>query len=122
MTVARVVLWHNPRCSKSRQARALLDEAGCEIEERLYLEQPPDVEELRRVLALLGMSARALARRGEDAYRELGLADADEDTTLRALCDHPSLIERPIAIFEGPPRAALGRPPARVIEVMDQRG
>jgi arsenate reductase len=130
--VVKVVLWHNPGCSKSRQARELLVEAGVAFDEVRYLETPPTEAELRRVLGLLGMTARQLARSGEAPYRELGLGEADEDKTLAALASHPILIERPIVIVEatdpseGPPRAAVGRPPERVLEVVSagvpQRG
>ncbi|MCC7494163.1 MAG: arsenate reductase (glutaredoxin) [Fimbriimonadaceae bacterium] len=110
-------LWHNPRCSKSRQALALLQEAGREVTVRLYLEQPPTAVELRAVLAKLGRGPRDLLRRGEALYRELGLADADrsDDELIAAMVAHPILIERPLAV--GASSAAMGRPPEQVLAV-----
>lgn len=108
-------IWHNPRCSKSRATLALLHEHGIEPEVRLYLEDPPDPAELKDVLGRLGIGARELLRRGEDEYRELGLADPalDEATLVRAMSGHPRLIERPIVLHGG--KAAIGRPPESVL-------
>lgn len=115
MTVA---ILHNPRCSKSRATLALLQERGIEPEIILYLETPPDADELRSILEKLGRSPRELMRRGEAEYREQGLNDetlSDEDL-IRAMVATPKLIERPIVLSKG--RAAVGRPPESVLEIL----
>src|SRR5687768_4713199 len=97
--MADVVVWHNPRCSKSRGACTLLDEQDLDVEVVRYLEAPPSRAELERVLALLGADdPRAMMRTGETIYRELNLADADREALLDAMAAHPILIERPIVI------------------------
>jgi len=111
-------IFHNPRCSKSRATLALLQERGYEPTIRLYLENPPDRNELRAILGKLGLDARQLLRKGESEYRELGLADPslDEDSLLNAMAAHPRLIERPIVVVGG--RAAIGRPPESVLDIL----
>lgn len=112
-------LFHNPRCSKSRGALELLREHGIEPDIVAYLDTPPTVEQLRDLLSLLGISARELLRTGEDDYAALGLADTSlpEQTLLEAMASHPRLIERPIFIYRS--RAMIGRPPERVLELLD---
>lgn len=110
-------IWHNPRCSKSRATLDLLEDAGVTPDVRRYLDDPPDAEELRRVLGLLGMRPWELVRSGEDAYRELGMVDwdrsgADTERWIAAMVEHPRLIERPVVV-DGD-RAVLGRPPEDV--------
>lgn len=114
-----VVIWHNPRCSKSRQTLKLLEERGIEPEVRRYLDDPPPVEELERVLGLLGIGPRDLMRRKEDAYRDNGLDDdaLSREALVRAMHEHPVLIERPVVLAGG--RAALGRPPENVLAILD---
>ncbi|MFK3647629.1 arsenate reductase (glutaredoxin) [Lysobacter enzymogenes] len=111
-------LYHNPRCSKSRGALELLRERGIEPEVIAYLETPPDAAQLRELLGLLGVDARALLRTGEDEYRQLGLDDAalGEDALIAAMAAHPRLIERPLFVHGG--RAVIGRPPERVLELL----
>ena len=111
-------LFHNPRCSKSRGALDLLRERGVAPEILPYLEQPPSVDELRALVRLLGLPARALLRTGEAEYAQLGLDDPtlDEDALLAAMHAHPRLIERPIFVHGG--RAVIGRPPERVLELL----
>jgi arsenate reductase len=109
-------IYHNPRCSKSRATLALLEERGIEPEIIRYLDDPPSAEELRGLLGLLGRTPGQLARRGEEAWRSLSLAEADEDTILEAMVSHPKLIERPIVVNGD--RAALGRPPEAVLEIL----
>lgn len=113
-----ITLYHNPRCSKSRTALALLRDHGIEPEVRLYLEQPPTAAELKQVLSKLGISARALLRKGEDAYKELNLADESlsENALIKAMVTHPKLIERPIAIAQD--QAVVGRPPENVLTLL----
>lgn len=110
-------LWHNPRCSKSRGALDLLRERGLEPEIVDYLAHPPSEAELRTLLRQLGLAAHALVRKGESEYAELGLADADEAKLVAAMCRHPRLIERPILVHRD--RAVIGRPPERVLELLD---
>ena len=115
-----MIVWHNPRCSKSRGVLEVLAEAGVTPEVVRYLDTPPSRSEIEEVLRLLGTEdPAAIVRTGEAAYRELGLAGADRDTLLDALAAHPSLIERPIVV-DGD-RAVLARPPERVRELLDPR-
>jgi arsenate reductase len=113
-----ITVWFNPRCSKCVGARDLLDERGVEARYLRYLEEAPSRAELERVLALLGTDdPRAILRAGEPLAAELGLAGADRDRILDAMAAHPILIERPIAIAGG--RAVVGRPPERILELLD---
>lgn len=108
------IIWHNPRCSKSRQTLALLEEKGIEPTIRKYLEDAPSEDEIRSALAMLGIEARAMMRTGEDIYKELGLANvSDEDSLIKAMANHPKLIERPLVLHDG--KAKLGRPPESVL-------
>jgi arsenate reductase (glutaredoxin) len=114
----RATIYHNPRCSKSRQTLALLEERGIEPRIVLYLETPPDADELKHLLEQMGMGARDLLRTGEGAYRELELdrTDLSEDDLIAAMVAEPILIERPIVITgQG---AALGRPPENVLRLL----
>ncbi|EIK44593.1 putative oxidoreductase [Cellvibrio sp. BR] len=113
-----IALYHNPRCSKSREALNLLREQGVEPEVILYLETPPNAKTLKSLLAQLGISARALLRKSEDAYKELGLADQtlSETALINAMVENPKLIERPIAIKDG--KAVIGRPPENVLQLL----
>lgn len=112
-------LYHNARCSKSRGALELLRERGIEPELVFYLDTPPDAAQLRELLALLGLPARALLRTGEPEYAQLGLADPTlgDDALVAAMAAHPRLIERPVFVHGG--RAVIGRPPERVLELLD---
>ena len=114
-----VSIYHNPRCSKSRETLALLQEKGIDPEVVLYLETPPDEQALKTLLQQLGMSsARELMRRKEDLYKELNLADSElsEDQLLQAMVAHQKLIERPIVINGD--QARIGRPPEAVLEIV----
>ena len=116
--MSSVVIWHNPRCSKSRNAFHLLEEKGIEAEVVKYLDTPPTKEEIKEVLKMLGTSARELMRTKEDIYKELGLKDVeDEEKLIEAMAEHPKLIERPIVIKDG--KAAIGRPIEKIIELID---
>jgi arsenate reductase len=107
-----IELWHNPRCSKSRAAHDLL---GDRATTRRYLEDPPTRAELEAVLVKLGTDdPRLIVRTGEPAYA--GLEAADRDELIDAMVAHPELVERPIAIRGD--RAVLGRPPERVLELL----
>jgi arsenate reductase len=113
-----IKMFHNPRCSKSRATLALLQERGLEPEIRLYLESPPDADELRAILQKLGRTARELMRTGEADYREQGLSNTalSEDELITAMVNTPRLIERPIVLANG--RAAIGRPPESVLDIL----
>ena len=113
-----VTIYHNPRCSKSRAALALLEERGIEPRVVRYLETPPSVAELERLLDLLGVEPRELIRTGEAAFREWGLADPDLDrrALVEALAQAPILIERPVVVAGN--RAVIGRPPERVLDIL----
>ncbi len=114
----KVTIYHNPRCSKSRQTLALLRERGIEPEIVLYLETPPDAATLDRILKLLGREPRELMRRKEAAYKEAGLDDPglSREALIAAMVAHPILIERPIVLANG--KAALGRPPEDVLAIL----
>lgn len=112
-------IFHNPRCSKSRQTLQLMQERGVEPTIRLYLEQVPSAEEIRELLSKLGIEARALLRKSEADYKEQQLADtalADEQL-VEAMVQFPKLIERPIVVRGD--RAVLGRPPENVLDLID---
>lgn len=113
-----LLLLHNPRCSKSRAAHALLEERGIAFRERRYLDEPLSLAELRTLATSLGRPALEWARRGEPAWRDADLRDeaATEDEILAAMAAHPILIERPILVRGA--RAVVGRPPERVLDLL----
>ncbi len=111
-----VDIWHNPRCSKSRETLALLTARGLEPQVRLYLKDPPSEADIFAVQKALGVPPIDMMRKGEKLFKELGLADADDDTLTAAMADHPILIERPLVLHDG--KAALGRPPAAVLDIL----
>ncbi|QFY88943.1 arsenate reductase (glutaredoxin) [Magnetovirga frankeli] len=111
-------IYHNPRCSKSRQALALLEGQGLEPQIINYLDSPPDAARLEQILDLLRMQPRDLMRKGESEYKDLNLADPDlsREELIAAMVAHPRLIERPIVIRDDQ-AARLGRPPEQVLEL-----
>ncbi len=111
-------IYHNPRCSKSRQTLELLQENKISPEIILYHRNTPSKEELKDILGKLGMRARELLRKGEDAYKELGLQDESlsEEEIIDAMLASPKLIERPIVVAGN--RAILGRPPENVLNLI----
>ena len=113
-----LTLYHNPRCSKSRAALELLEQRGLAPTVVRYLETPLDAEQLQRLLAKLGISARQLLRNGEDEYKALNLADTElsESQLIAAIAEHPKLMERPI--LETADKAIIGRPPENVLEIL----
>lgn len=113
-----VTIYHNPKCSKSRETLALLKERVGEPEIIEYLKTPPDAETLGRILDLLGIGVQELLRQKEDEYEQLGLADKlnDRAALIQAMIDHPILIERPIVVHGA--AARLGRPPEAVLEIL----
>lgn len=112
-------IFHNPRCSKSRQTLALLTERGIEPEVVEYLKTPPSAEDIRKLLNQLGIPARELLRTGEQAYRDAGLdnPDLDDAAVIAAMAEHPILIQRPIVVAGD--RARIGRPPEAVLEIIE---
>lgn len=119
MNKSIVTLLHNPRCSKSRQALALLREHGYHPRIIDYLKEPPGEDELRTLLVHLNMKPAQLLRRKESLYRELGLdkADYDDDRLIQIMRAHPILIERPIVDYRG--KAVIGRPPDTILSLFD---
>lgn len=112
-----VIIWHNPRCAKSRQTLALLTNRGLDPKVREYLKNPPEPEVIKAVLTMLGISPRDLMRKSESIYRELDLADEQSNEALiSAMFHHPILIERPVVIHGD--KAAIGRPPENVLEIL----
>ena len=113
-----VTLFHNPRCSKSRQTLELLRNRGIEPTVVEYLKTPPDAAQLDEILRQLGMEPRDLMRKTEAAYREAGLDDPtlDRATLIAGMVSHPILIERPIVLANG--KAAVGRPPENVLSIL----
>ena len=115
--MSEVTIYHNPRCSKSRQTMALLEDKGIDPDVVLYLETPPDAPTIASLLKMLGLSARELMRTKEDIYKELDLASIDDEAALiSAMTENPKLIERPIVVSGD--KAALGRPPENVLGIL----
>ena len=111
------IFYHNPRCSKSREALKLLQENGVEPQIIEYLKTPPDADTLDAILKELGLEPRELMRRKEPPFKELSLADPDlsREALIAAMVEHPVLIERPIYRNKG--KSRLGRPPEQVLEI-----
>jgi arsenate reductase len=115
--MSEVTIYHNPRCSKSRQTLELLKEKSIEPEVVEYLKTPPNAAELKDILSKLGLSADELMRKKETIYKELGLASvSDENELITAMVNNPKLIERPIVIKGD--KAAIGRPPESVLDIL----
>lgn len=113
-----ITLWHNPRCSKSRQALALIEASGADVTIRRYLEDPPSLAELGTARAALGLRPIEMMRKGEARFKELNLnKDSDDATLMQAMADNPILIERPI-VFKGL-RAVIGRPPENISTLLE---
>jgi arsenate reductase len=112
-----VTIWHNPRCSKSRQTLNLLEARGIAPRIRLYLQDPPDAAEIAAVAARLGTGAAGMMRLKEARAKALGLGrDTPEDRLIAAMAEDPALIERPVVLAGG--HAALGRPPEAVLAIL----
>lgn len=114
-----VVIYHNPKCSKSRETLALLESQGIAPQVIKYLEESPSVEELKRIYLQLGLSdVRAMMRSKDELYKELNLGDSQlsNDDLFAAMAEHPKLIERPIVVSNG--QARHGRPPEQVLEIL----
>ncbi len=113
-----VTIYHNSRCSKSRQTLALLEEKGIEPEVVEYLKTIPDVAIVQNLLTMLNLAPRELMRKGEAAYNENNLADdsLSDEQLIKAMVENPILIERPIVVSNG--KAAIGRPPESVLDIL----
>ncbi|MCH8538210.1 MAG: arsenate reductase (glutaredoxin) [Alkalimonas sp.] len=113
-----LTIYHNPRCSKSRQTLEILQQQPLDITVIEYLKTPLGPAELQDLLTKLAMSPRQLLRTGELAYKDLQLAQASltDQQLIEAMCQHPKLIERPIVVRDN--RAVIGRPPERVLELL----
>lgn len=111
-------IYHNPRCSKSRQTLELLHERDIETDIIEYLKTPPNKAELEQLLDMLGLEPRQLMRTKEAEYKELGLDDESlsREALIEAMIANPKLIERPIVIHDG--KAAIGRPPEKVLDIL----
>lgn len=116
--MTELILYHNPRCSKSRGALELLEQRGLKPTVVRYLETPPSATELKQILARLGIGPRQLLRNGEEEYKALNLADPSLSDTqiIEAMVAHPKLIERPILVNGDV--AVVGRPPEKVLEIL----
>ena len=112
-----ITIYHNPRCSKSRQTLRLIEDQGITPRIVEYLADTPDAQELTEIIRLLGVPARDIMRTGEAIYKDLGLKDETSETALiTAMVHHPVLIERPIVVSDG--KAAIGRPPEAVLKIL----
>ncbi|WP_145525472.1 arsenate reductase (glutaredoxin) [Yersinia vastinensis] len=114
-----VTIYHNPRCSKSRETLALLEQHDIKPQVVLYLDTPPSVATLKELLQQLDFSdARQLMRTKEELYKTQNLADKalTQEQLLQAMSDNPKLIERPIVVYQG--QARIGRPPEQVLEIL----
>jgi arsenate reductase len=113
-----VTIYHNPRCAKSRATLQLLEAKGMTPKVVDYLKTPPSAAELKAILKKLGLKPRDLIRKGEPRYAELDLKDRQlsDDQLIAVMVDNPILIERPIVVSGG--RAAIGRPPEKVLEIL----
>ncbi|HRJ53765.1 MAG TPA: arsenate reductase (glutaredoxin) [Candidatus Thiothrix moscowensis] len=115
---ATVTIYHNPRCSKSRQTLEILEGEGLTPTIVKYLDTPPDTATLNQLLELLGLEPRELMRQGEAEYTELNLADPtlSREQLIAAMVQNPRLIERPVVVANG--KAVIGRPPQKVLDIL----
>jgi len=112
------IIYHNPRCSKSRQTLEILNEHNVNIEIILYLENPPSTQEIETILNKLGLNARDAIRKSEDEYKLLELQDQSltENELIAFMSENPKLIERPIVVKQD--KAVIGRPPENVLSII----
>ncbi|MDF2155503.1 arsenate reductase (glutaredoxin) [Vibrio sp. CAU 1672] len=114
-----VVIYHNPRCSKSRQTLELLEQNGIQPEIVKYLDTPLSVDQLKALYAQLGFSSvREMMRTKEEVYKQLNLSDASvsDEQLFAAMAEHPKLFERPVVVANG--KARIGRPPEQVLDIV----
>lgn len=119
MSQSNVTIYYNPHCSKSRQTLQLLEEKGIQPAVIDYMEEPPDVESLRKITEMLGIPVRELLRTNEQVYKDAGMDESDltDDEILEALSQCPTLLQRPIVVVDDK-KAAMGRPPENVLEIL----
>ena len=112
------IIYHNPRCSKSRQTLEILNEQEVDTEIVLYLENPPSAEEVASILEKLGLSSRDIIRKGEEEYKLLNIKDQSltENELISFMSENPKLIERPIVVKDD--KAIIGRPPENVLSLL----
>ena len=116
--MAQITIWHNPRCSKSREALSIMEENGCEKEIVKYLETNPDTQTIKNLLKMLDITPRELMRTKEDIYKELKLKDeSDDEKLIEAMAQNSKLIERPVLIKNG--KAIIGRPTSIIAEFLE---
>lgn len=117
--MTKPVIYHNPRCSKSRQTLSLIHERGIEVNVVEYLKEPPSEARLAGLIQMLGIRPIDLIRKKEELFRTLGLAGKhhDDKALIAAMVEHPILIERPIVVYGR--KAVIGRPPQKVLELMN---
>ena len=116
--MAQVTIWHNPKCSKSREALSIIDENGSEKEIVKYLESNPDSKTIKNLLKMLGLNARELMRTKEAIYKELNLKnETDDEKLIEAMAQNPKLIERPVLIKDT--KAIIGRPTSIIAEFLN---
>jgi len=112
-----ITIWHNPRCSKSRQTLDLLIREGHDPVVRRYLDNPPSEDELRAAQTALALPVITMMRTGEAAFQEMGLSKTDDEATLiAAMAEQPKLIERPVVLKDA--KGAIGRPPEAVLDIL----
>ena len=117
MSTGKPIIYHNPGCSKSREALQILHQNNKEPEIIEYLATPPNKETLRQIIKMLGISPRDLVRTNESAYIDAKLDDsATDEQIIEAICEHPTLLQRPIVISGN--RAIIGRPPNKVLDII----
>jgi arsenate reductase len=118
MSIDKLAIYHNPRCSKSRETLQLLEDRHIDLEIIDYLEDPPTPEELKRIVAMLGVTARDLLRTTEQVYKDADLDDdsLSDEEIIEAICEYPALLQRPIVVAGD--RAVIGRPPSKVLEII----
>ena len=119
MSQDKPVIYHNPRCSKSRETLQLLEERDCDPEIIEYLDEPPTAEELQAIVSMLGITARELLRTTEQVYKDADLDDdsLSDEEIIEAICEYPALLQRPIVVYRD--RAVIGRPPSKVLDIID---
>ena len=112
------IIYHNPRCSKSRQTLEILNQQDVDTEIVLYLENPPSAEEVATILQKLGLSSRDIIRKGEEEYKLLNIKDQSltENELISFMSENPKLIERPIVVKDD--KAIIGRPPENVLSLL----
>jgi len=119
MAQKHVTIYFNPRCSKSRQTLELLQQQGIEPEVIEYMKDPPDIETLKKITAMLGLPIRDLLRTTEQDFKDAGMDDADltDDDIYEAISECPTLLQRPIVIIDNE-KAALGRPAENILKIL----